>query len=82
MGWWDGKLVTDKIKLGAMAAVTAGFTMITRAEQFYIAGADWVGIMGMAYESIAAVSIICSVEVELLHVFTTALLLEFKAAKP
>ena len=39
-----------------MAAVTAGFTMITRAEQFYIAGADWVGIMGMAYESIAAVS--------------------------
>ena len=49
----------DKIKMGAMAAVTAGFTMITRAEQFYISGADWVGIMGMAYESIAAVSIVC-----------------------
>ena len=45
VGWWDGKLVTDKIKLGAMAAVTAGFTMITTAGQFYIAGADWVGIM-------------------------------------
>ena len=58
VGWWEGKLVTDKIKLGAMAAATAGFTMITRAEQFYISGADWVGIMGMAYESIAAVSIV------------------------
>ena len=34
VGWWDSKqLVTDKIKLGAMAAVTAGFTMITTAEQ-------------------------------------------------
>ena len=41
---------------GVMAAVTAGFTIITRAEQFYISGADWVGIMGMAYESIAAVN--------------------------
>ena len=34
-------------------------SMITRAEQLYISGADWVGIMGMAYKSIAAVSIIC-----------------------
>ena len=61
VGWWDGKLVTDKIKLGVMSAVTASFTMITRAEQFYIAGADWVGIMGLAYESIAAVSVCCVV---------------------
>ena len=47
--------------MAEMVTVAAEFTMITQADSFYISGADWVGILGMAYENIAAVSLIVSV---------------------
>ena len=45
--------------MAEMVTVAAEFTMIMQADSFYISGADWVGILGMAYENIAAVSFDC-----------------------
>ena len=42
--------------MAGVGPVSAEFSTIQKADQFYIAGAHWVGILGMAYHSIAAVS--------------------------
>ena len=49
-------MTRDVVSMAGVGPVSADFSMIKEADQFYIADADWVGILGMAYQSIAAVS--------------------------
>ena len=56
-GEWSGYLVQDMIGFaGGNFSMNAGvFSLITSSTEFFIEGAEWVGILGLAYKSLAKV---------------------------
>lgn len=57
-GEWSGYLVTDKVGFGDYSMETCAFSLITSSTDFFIEGAEWVGILGMAYKSLAKVCLL------------------------
>lgn len=55
LGEWSGYLVRDKVGFGDHSMETCAFSLITSSTDFFIEGAEWVGILGMAYKSLAKV---------------------------
>lgn len=65
-GKWEGKLSRDVISVDGSLAVRAYVVLITKATDFYIKEAEWVGILGMAYSKLAKVcSLPCSLHASL-----------------
>ena len=57
-GEWSGYLVRDKIGFfGNFSMAIGPFALITSSTEFFIEGAEWVGILGLAYRSLAKVYI-------------------------
>lgn len=54
-GKWSGSLVRDKVGFGGFDVEMCHFSLITSSSDFFIEGAEWVGILGMAYQSLAKV---------------------------
>ena len=54
-GEWSGYLVRDKLGLGDFSMVEGVFSLITSSDEFFIERADWAGILGLAYTSLAKV---------------------------
>ena len=54
-GEWCGNLVRDMVGFGVFNMEMSYFSLITTSTDFFIEGAEWVGILGMAYESLAKV---------------------------
>ena len=54
-GEWSGKLVRDKVGFAEFSMEMSHFSLITSSTDFFIEGAEWVGILGMAYQSLAKV---------------------------
>ncbi|KAL5019692.1 hypothetical protein ScPMuIL_002584 [Solemya velum] len=54
-GEWDGTLGKDTVSLYSLSnvTVTAEIAFILEAENFYINGSNWQGILGLAYAEIA-----------------------------
>lgn len=54
-GSWDGVLVKDIVKLPVISNTTvlANIACINQAENFYINGSNWQGILGLGYSNIA-----------------------------
>ena len=46
----------DAVSIGGSPQVEVEFALITSSSKFFIPGAPWVGILGLAYESLAKVS--------------------------
>lgn len=57
-GEWKGDLGVDAVTLDSLPNVTIhpNIAFITHSDSFFIPGADWQGIVGLAYQSIARVS--------------------------
>ena len=60
-GKWSGTLAKDLVSIGSSPPVEVEFALITSASNFFIAGAQWSGILGLAYESLAKVSLLSRV---------------------
>jgi len=45
----------DKVQLynGSLPAITANLSIITQSSEFFEPGADWQGILGLAYQALA-----------------------------
>lgn len=56
-GDWSGTLVRDVVSIGGSPQVEVELALITSSNKFFIPGAPWVGILGLAYESLAKVSL-------------------------
>ena len=54
-GEWSGHLVRDKVGFGDFSMEMCQFSLITSSTEFFIEGAEWVGILGLAYKSLAKV---------------------------
>ena len=54
-GEWSGYLVKGKVGLGDLSMVEGVFALITSSDKFFIERADWAGILGLAYRSLAKV---------------------------
>ena len=54
-GGWSGELGREEVGVGGGEPVEVSLVVISEAERFYIAGAPWQGILGMAYSSLAKV---------------------------
>ena len=54
-GEWSGYLVADKVGFGDFSMDKSNFALITSSTAFFIAGADWAGILGLGYRSLAKV---------------------------
>ena len=54
-GEWSGKLVKDEVGFGGFNMEISHFSLISSSSDFFIEGAEWVGILGMAYQSLAKV---------------------------
>jgi beta-site APP-cleaving enzyme 1 (memapsin 2) len=52
-GEWSGILVKDKVGFAEFSMEMSHFSLITSSTDFFIEGAEWVGILGMAYQSLA-----------------------------
>ncbi|CAI8027698.1 Beta-secretase 1, partial [Geodia barretti] len=52
-GEWSGYLVKGKVGLGDLSMVEGVFALITSSDKFFIERADWAGILGLAYRSLA-----------------------------
>lgn len=59
-GWWSGTLATDVVSLlgsvDEMQPTQAYLALIESSREFFIRGAQWEGILGLAYSSLARVS--------------------------
>ena len=59
VGEWSGVLARDKISIidskNITEPVVTEFALIKTSENFFISGAQWEGILGMAYSSLAKV---------------------------
>ena len=55
-GEWQGTLVRDKVGFGEFNMEMSHFSLISSSTDFFIEGAEWVGILGMAYKSLAKVN--------------------------
>ncbi len=58
-GEWSGTLAREQVSIGGSPPVEAEFALIQSASTFFIPGAEWVGILGLAYDSLAKVCL-CS----------------------
>ena len=56
-GEWSGYLVQYKVGFGDFSMNDGVFSLITSSTDFFIKGADWAGILGLGYRSIAMVGI-------------------------
>ena len=56
-GEWSGYLVKDKVGFEDYSMEICAFSLITSSTDFFIEGAEWVGILGMAYKSLAKVAV-------------------------
>lgn len=54
-GEWSGTLASEMVSIGGSPLVEAKFALIESASTFFIPGAEWVGILGLAYDSLAKV---------------------------
>ena len=54
-GKWSGTLARDLVSIGGSPPVEVEFALINSASNFFIAGAQWSGILGLAYDSLAKV---------------------------
>ena len=54
-GEWLGILVKDKVGFAEFSMELSHFSLIISSTDFFIEGAEWVGILGMAYQSLAKV---------------------------
>ena len=54
-GQWSGYLVRDRVGFGDFSMDDGPFALITSSTEFFIKGADWVGILGLAYRSLVKV---------------------------
>ncbi len=55
-GKWSGTLVRDVVSIGGAPNVEVEFALIQSSSMFFIPGAEWVGILGLAYDSLAKVN--------------------------
>ncbi len=60
VGQWSGVLVKDKIAIQDFSnqstePVEVEFALIQHSKDFFVSGATWGGILGMAYSSIGQV---------------------------
>ncbi len=55
-GEWSGTLARDLVSIGGSPSVELEFALIQSSTKFFIPGAEWVGILGLAYDSLAKVS--------------------------
>ncbi len=54
-GEWSGTLARELVSIGGSPSVDAKFALIQSSSTFFIPGAEWVGILGLAYDSLAKV---------------------------
>ena len=54
-GDWSGYLAKDKLGFEDFSMVYGVFALITSSNEFFIERADWAGILGLAYRSLAKV---------------------------
>lgn len=59
-GEWSGRLVKDKVGFGGFNMGISHFSLISSSSDFFIEGAEWAGILGMAYQSLAKVIDTCT----------------------
>ena len=57
-GEWNGQLGSDVVQIATAPnfSATAYVSCITQSKDFYVQGADWQGILGLAYKALSRVS--------------------------
>lgn len=54
-GGWSGRLGKEMVRVGGREPMEVYLAVISKASGFYIRGAQWQGILGLAYPSLAKV---------------------------
>ena len=62
-GKWSGELATDIVSIvesnqSRVVSTEAYIALIQTSEDFFIRGAEWEGILGLAYPALAKVSFV------------------------
>ena len=60
-GYWEGDLAHDRLSISQFTPLIVQLEAIDASQDFFVQGADWQGILGLAYASLAKVSQVPSI---------------------